>query len=1373
MQCAQSESRFRGIGRYALGLCKAIARIISREPEHELYLFVNESISDAAAQLRIEFADLVSASCICGFYSVGVTAGQDPENDERRGVSEVIRESALSALRPDAVLVMSLFEGFGGGAISSIKGFVGHLPTATILYDLIPMLAPDHYLANPTMRAWYERKVLSLRNSDLLFAISDTARDQASELLGFASECLVTIGTGLDDRFKTQSINPEEGRAVFERFGITRKAVLYAGGFDRRKNIDVLIEAFAGVEIGLREERQLVIAGRCPLGDLDRLTRQARSCGLTDDDLLFTGHVTDEELVTLYQHCELFVFPSTLEGFGLPPLEALACGAPVLSVETPSMIGLHAGDGLLVGAGVDPLRLAMEQTLGNEARLAALRVSREDLTTRFDWHRVAQIALASLKALAQRSGTGTADLNVLDQSRPRLALVAPLPSAAAAITNYFVELVPALHRHYVVEVIVGDQDVDTSWIPEWIPLRSLAWFQAHGDEFERVLYYIGNAVTYAPVVPLLMRFPGAVVLNDFFLGDLQQAIQDRSEDSTYLARAIAYDHGPAGGLLAHEAGVDVARMRLPCSLQILEAADCVIVHDEATIASTRDWFGTSIARKHIQIPIPRGLARLPERGQARTALGIDAQEVVVCVLRSDREHRDATLIGAWDLLDPLVRSAGRLVLIGSDMQRAFEAIATNAAGVRDMKRIDVTGELSLTAYRAYLAASDIAVYLGPSGPSVRASAPLFDALGAGLAVIIDDYGNQPGLPDDTVLSIPSPCTSEDLAAALCRLIVDPALRSRLARKGRDVVRQHQSPVLVAREYARAIESGVQHSPRRNAMRLRQFAIDWASRTTRDAWHLDAMAHAVARANIVNGKPRLFVDVSSIAAFDLRTGIQRVVRALLLGLMRNSVNGLRVEAVRADLDNRQYRYASRYISTLLDIETSETSDDVIEPRPGDIFLGLDLAGEFVTVLPEWFRTQKEKGVRIVFVAYDLLPVRLPEFFPEGMDIAFAHWLQTIGKVADEVLCISASVAQDLVEWLDLNKPSRRKPLRIGSFHLGADLGASAPTRGLPPEAGALLEAIRSRPSFLMVGTVEPRKGHTQVLAAVERLWQTGNDIGLVIVGKSGWLMDAFLEGVSNHSEFGKRLFWLERITDEFLDEVYPACVALIAASHGEGFGLPLIESAKHGLPIIARDLPVFREVAGEHAFYFEGVTAPDLADALSTWSQLHAKGTAPTTDGITFYSWKESAEQVLALLEDDAKLLIWDTQTSIARGEQLGFDSVKLDWEGWSPMERSHRWSEGKQSRVGFFLARDGGVPQTLELLAGTFGEQPVVAYLNGTCVLEEKLQLADDIVALGLPRDALLIGEQNWIEFRLPGATSPGEHDQRRIALYVKSLCFR
>lgn len=185
-------------------------------------------------------------------------------------------------------------------------------------------------------------------------------------------------------------------------------------------------------------------------------------------------------------------------------------------------------------------------------------------------------------------------------------------------------------------------------------------------------------------------------------------------------------------------------------------------------------------------------------------------------------------------------------------------------------------------------------------------------------------------------------------------------------------------------------------------------------------------------------------------------------------------------------------------------------------------------------------------------------------------------------------------------------------------------------------------MQARPTFLMVGTIEPRKGILQTLQAFDVLWQQGHDINLVIVGKEGWkdLPDSnrrdipqIVQALRSNQELSKRLFWLESISDEYLEQVYAASTCLIAASYGEGFGLPLIEAARHGLPIVARDIPVIREVTAGQAQFFSDCRAPEaIAQAISEWVVLYQQGKHPRSDAIPHLTWAESARNALDIVQ---------------------------------------------------------------------------------------------------------------------------------------------
>ncbi len=377
--------------------------------------------------------------------------------------------------------------------------------------------------------------------------------------------------------------------------------------------------------------------------------------------------------------------------------------------------------------------------------------------------------------------------------------------------------------------------------------------------------------------------------------------------------------------------------------------------------------------------------------------------------------------------------------------------------------------------------------------------------------------------------------------------------------------------------------------------------------------------------------QLFYDISELSELDIQTGIQRVVRSVLVQLLANPPEGYTVEPVLAHRNLEGYYYARHFAQAFGGVTQAQAVVDApIEPQAGDIFLRLELQPEVLLMQADYYADLRSLGVKVFFGVHDLLPIWKPQYFPEGTEENHRLWLGRLAR-ADGVVCVSRSVADEVAQWLTVEGPRRLRPLKIGWFHLGADLADSKPTQGVPANAPQLLAALAAAPSFLMVGTIEPRKGHVQTLAAFEQLWKAGVNVNLVVVGRPGWHMEGFAFRLKGHPEMGRRLHWPDDVSDEYLDQLYAAATCLLAPSEGEGFGLPLIEAARHQVPILARDLPVFREVAGQHAFYFSGLEPSSLAAAVQLWLGLHARGEAPQSTHMPRQTWKECTAQLLDVL----------------------------------------------------------------------------------------------------------------------------------------------
>lgn len=379
------------------------------------------------------------------------------------------------------------------------------------------------------------------------------------------------------------------------------------------------------------------------------------------------------------------------------------------------------------------------------------------------------------------------------------------------------------------------------------------------------------------------------------------------------------------------------------------------------------------------------------------------------------------------------------------------------------------------------------------------------------------------------------------------------------------------------------------------------------------------------------KRRLLVDVSNLIRSDARTGIQRVVRAMLGQLAQHSGSTYVLQPVFA---SRDHGYCLAQFDPADGRVIPARPDDAdlfrLAVSPHDVFLGLDLAANIIPYVEDEFISWRRQGVSVNFVIYDLLPHLKPKWFQSSTVRNYRRWLGVLARQSDRCLCISQTVSKELAGLIpDMSRSNN--PWLIHPFPLGADLSASFPTSGLPTAMPELREWMTRHQVILCVGTVEPRKGHDQALAAVAHIWCNNpqSDIALLFVGRPGWMTGDLQRRIRQHPEFGQRLRWLECVSDELLGEIYGKVHSLLAVSRGEGFGLPIVEALGYGLPVLARDLPVFREIGSGMIAFFSEETARGLAARLLEWvespcgSALAGSKKVPT--------WSESAIEVLRIL----------------------------------------------------------------------------------------------------------------------------------------------
>jgi alpha-1,2-rhamnosyltransferase len=273
--------------------------------------------------------------------------------------------------------------------------------------------------------------------------------------------------------------------------------------------------------------------------------------------------------------------------------------------------------------------------------------------------------------------------------------------------------------------------------------------------------------------------------------------------------------------------------------------------------------------------------------------------------------------------------------------------------------------------------------------------------------------------------------------------------------------------------------------------------------------------------------------------------------------------------------------------------------------------------------------RANGTKIVTIIYDLIPINSAIYCNPQFTAVFDAWVRFAISQSDGLICISDAVRKEVAEFLPQLSGPKPSASKIDYFHLGFELDL---VNG-QPVSQEMRERVfgDERPVFLMVGTIEPRKNHAFVLRAFESLWRNGKDYKLCFVGRDGWGSGELIARLNAHPERGNRLFVLSNVADADLQYAYKKAYGLICASLVEGFGLPIVEALAHGLPVLASDIPVFREIAGPVPAYFDPTDLHSLRAAIVEYSQGGRAAAQKRTADYSPLSWEKSADMLLTRL----------------------------------------------------------------------------------------------------------------------------------------------
>lgn len=270
--------------------------------------------------------------------------------------------------------------------------------------------------------------------------------------------------------------------------------------------------------------------------------------------------------------------------------------------------------------------------------------------------------------------------------------------------------------------------------------------------------------------------------------------------------------------------------------------------------------------------------------------------------------------------------------------------------------------------------------------------------------------------------------------------------------------------------------------------------------------------------------------------------------------------------------------------------------------------------------------RARDAKVAIVVYDLIPLTHKEFVGERRHENFKKYLQAVVQHADLILAISDTVRNQVEDLLPEYGRNVDHPVTCRSFTLGAEFrDDDGPIRG---EVQQLFGPQLENNPFLMVATFDPRKNHEFLLNAFDKLWARGSTEKLCFIGRVGSLCEPLMQRIEAHPEKNKKLFVYHDISDSELQHCYRHAKGVVFPSVVEGFGLPIVESLRHGRRTMVSDTPIHREVGGNLCEYFTLASTEPLAELIASPPTFDRFRLEDGAAAISIPTWQQAACQVL-------------------------------------------------------------------------------------------------------------------------------------------------
>jgi glycosyltransferase involved in cell wall biosynthesis len=677
------------------------------------------------------------------------------------------------------------------------------------VYDLIPIVMEQSYFKNWMLNVQKEYLMRLCRLHtipDYIITISDSTSQDLVQLLGINPNKISTVYLGCDCAI---SEGNEKGHIPCVPDG---PYLIYVGGFDPRKNMHNAVLAFKNVLLsGTFSDLKLMIICRLDASSKKQFELFLTANGM-QENVILKGHVTDAELRYYNRNATLAFFPSLYEGFGLPIVEAMGEGTPVLTSNISSMPEIVGDSGILCNPyDINDMSEKIQSALSNPDLLKEFGARAKNRARCFSWDRAEKQYEKIFRSLSDGCMDEPICLGEGKSPRLKVAFFSPVRPQKSGIAIYNQNLILELKKYVDIHLFLDD-----GVIPEDPSLGDISYYsyKEFGEihmhhPYDQIIYHMGNNTLHKYIYETLLKYPGIAVLHDYVLHPFVQHITALDGKPAQYIQEMKEAYGDEGERIAnsfvHGIYPPVDFMKYPLNEKIINVSQAIIVHSNFVKGLIYQNDKTHV------IPLGRSVVHLDQDliTETRVKFGLDANSLVIgCFGYMNPNKRVSTLLKVFYRL--ATQYTNLLLILVGDINPSMRHELLRFSRENSIEdNIRIIGYVPEDQYFGYLSCADIVVNL--RHPTMgETSGTQLDAMAFGKPLIVSNIGSYAEIPDSCCWKVDlGDVEEEELYEYLRALVTDKQLRDRMGRNSQKYLEKYHSWEDVGKQYLKIILDGTQ------------------------------------------------------------------------------------------------------------------------------------------------------------------------------------------------------------------------------------------------------------------------------------------------------------------------------------------------------------------------------------------------------------------------------------------------------------------------------------------------------------------------------------------------------------------------------------